>query len=162
MSDEPDTDMDATKPLLARRYGRRWSAPHPGQATTYYHALDDSTAVPFPATVPPLAVKTDIHPGHPSHEAPVSAGVERAHLLIGVAFGCISGSLSGMCLLFAKTGVELLILTVVGDNQFGRWQSWIIVLLLLVTALLQVCRITVLSLIDDWHEAKGTSTAMVS
>jgi hypothetical protein len=135
---DPDARVAATRSLLARRSGRRWSAPHPGQNTTYYHSLDGSAPVAFPATVPLLSVKTL---DHAAEAIPASTGVERARLLIGVAFGCISGSLSGVCLLFAKTGVELLIMTFVGDNQLGRWQSWIIVLLLLFTALLQVCRI---------------------
>lgn len=43
--------------------------------------------------------------------------IERTRLILGVAYGSASGALSGLCLLFAKTGVELLILTVVGDNQ---------------------------------------------
>lgn len=45
------------------------------------------------------------------------AEIERSRLALGVAYGSVSGCLSGLCLLFAKTGVELLILTVVGHNQ---------------------------------------------
>lgn len=63
-------------------------------------------------------------------------------LWLGIAYGSASGTLSGLCLLFAKTGVELLILTVVGHNQFTKWQSWMIVLALLLCALLQVRRLT--------------------
>lgn len=65
---------------------------------------------------------------------------ERIRLWLGIAYGSASGTLSGLCLLFAKTGVELLILTVVGQNQFKRWESWMIVLALLICALLQVGR----------------------
>jgi len=43
--------------------------------------------------------------------------IERSRLMVGVAYGGASGTLSGLCLLFAKTGIELLILTVVGQNQ---------------------------------------------
>lgn len=43
-----------------------------------------------------------------------------------------------MCLLFAKSGVELLVLTIAGKNQFWRWQSWVLVLGLIVCALLQL------------------------
>lgn len=43
--------------------------------------------------------------------------VASTRLLLGVAYGIASGTLSGLCLLFAKTGIELLILTVVGQNQ---------------------------------------------
>ena len=50
----------------------------------------------------------------------------------------MSGILSGMCLIFAKSGVELLLLTVAGYNQFNHWESWILVLGLIIFALLQV------------------------
>lgn len=63
---------------------------------------------------------------------------EKLRLWLGIAYGSASGTMSGLCLLFAKTGVELLILTVVGQNQFKRWESWMIVLALLICALLQV------------------------
>jgi magnesium transporter len=43
-----------------------------------------------------------------------------------------------MCLLFAKSGVELLLLTVGGDNQFWRWQAWLLILGLSAFALLQL------------------------
>lgn len=46
-----------------------------------------------------------------------SAAIEKSRLILGVAYGGASGTLSGLCLLFAKTGIELLILTVVGQNQ---------------------------------------------
>lgn len=46
-----------------------------------------------------------------------NAAMERSRLILGVAYGGVSGTLSGLCLLFAKTGIELLILTVVGQNQ---------------------------------------------
>lgn len=60
-------------------------------------------------------------------------------LVAGLAYGSCSGALSGLGLLFAKTGVELLILsTVGGQNQFGHWQAWMIVLVLLVTDLTQL------------------------
>jgi len=43
-----------------------------------------------------------------------------------------------MCLLFAKSGVELLLLTLGGKNQFWRWQAWLLLLGLGVFALLQL------------------------
>ena len=43
-----------------------------------------------------------------------------------------------MCLIFAKSGVELLVLTVGGENQFWRWESWALVGGLVVFALLQL------------------------
>lgn len=50
-------------------------------------------------------------------ETKSEAATERTRLIIGLAYGIVSGVLSGLCLLFAKTGIELLILTVVGQNQ---------------------------------------------
>ncbi|KAI8459197.1 hypothetical protein BY996DRAFT_6410326 [Phakopsora pachyrhizi] len=65
--------------------------------------------------------------------------VAQLKLMIGVAYGISSGTLSGICLLFAKTGVELLIRTVAGhQNQFDRIQTWLILLILLISALLQL------------------------
>ena len=43
-----------------------------------------------------------------------------------------------MCLLFAKSGVELLLLTLGGSNQFWRWQAWVLLLGLVAFALLQL------------------------
>lgn len=43
-----------------------------------------------------------------------------------------------MCLLFAKSGVELLVLTIGGRNQFWRWEAWVLVLGLVICALLQL------------------------
>jgi magnesium transporter len=43
-----------------------------------------------------------------------------------------------MCLIFAKSGVELLLLTLEGHNQFNRWETWILVLGLGIFALLQL------------------------
>lgn len=57
---------------------------------------------------------------------------------LGMAYASFSGILSGMCLIFAKSGVELLLLTLEGHNQFNRWETWILVLGLGVFALLQL------------------------
>ncbi len=59
-------------------------------------------------------------------------------MLLAISYSSMSGILSGMCLIFAKSGVELLLLTATGYNQFGRWESWVLVLGLIVFALLQV------------------------
>jgi len=67
-----------------------------------------------------------------------SAGIMRTRLLLAVSYASASGILSGMCLLFAKSGVELLILTAKGDNQFWRWEAWALVGGLVGFALLQV------------------------
>ncbi|KAI0669879.1 hypothetical protein C8Q78DRAFT_1171240 [Trametes maxima] len=67
-----------------------------------------------------------------------SARSPRTPLLLASSYASISGILSGMCLLFAKSGVELLLLTIGGNNQFWRWQAWVLVLSLVVFALLQL------------------------
>lgn len=68
-----------------------------------------------------------------------SSGPEsRVPLILSISYASASGILSGMCLLFAKSGVELLLLTVGGDNQFWRWQAWLLILGLCAFALLQL------------------------
>lgn len=62
----------------------------------------------------------------------------RTRISLSISYASVSGILSGMCLLFAKSGVELLLLTVRGDNQFWRWQAWLLVLGLVAFALLQL------------------------
>ncbi|KAG5647986.1 hypothetical protein DXG03_007020 [Asterophora parasitica] len=64
--------------------------------------------------------------------------INRTRLLLAISYASFSGILSGMCLLFAKSGVELLLLTFRGHNQFWRWQAWLLVLGLVVFALLQL------------------------
>ncbi|PWN46785.1 hypothetical protein IE53DRAFT_372024, partial [Violaceomyces palustris] len=64
--------------------------------------------------------------------------VKRTRLGLSVVYGGASGTLSGACLLLAKSGVELLMLTFAGSNQFKRWQSWMLVVIMLAAALLQL------------------------
>jgi hypothetical protein len=64
--------------------------------------------------------------------------VRRTCLGLAVAYGGASGTLSGACLLLAKSGVELLVLTIAGNNQFDRWQSWFLIVVMLAVALLQL------------------------
>ncbi|CUA76662.1 hypothetical protein RSOLAG22IIIB_02129 [Rhizoctonia solani] len=63
---------------------------------------------------------------------------QRSAVCIAVSYAFVSGLLSGMCLIFAKSGVELLVLTIAGHNQFWRWESWILVICLGIFALLQL------------------------
>lgn len=57
----------------------------------------------------------------------------------GLAFGFSSGVLSAHTLLLAKSAVELLVRTIVDHvNQFNRWQSWMILIGLVVLALTQL------------------------
>lgn len=62
----------------------------------------------------------------------------RFRLARGITYGVISGILSAHALLFAKSAVELIIKTVGGENQFNRWQAWMILLALVVLALWQL------------------------
>ena len=63
----------------------------------------------------------------------------RLRLLRGMFFGCVSGILSAHSLLIAKSAVELLVRTIVDrHNQFNRWQSWMILIGLVVFALTQL------------------------
>jgi drug/metabolite transporter (DMT)-like permease len=63
----------------------------------------------------------------------------RVRLARGMAYGAISGILSAHCLLLAKSAVELLVRTIADhSNQFNRWQSWIILLGLVLLALSQL------------------------
>ncbi|KAI0296197.1 hypothetical protein BC826DRAFT_1005822 [Russula brevipes] len=62
----------------------------------------------------------------------------RTPLLLSISYASISGILSGMCLVFAKAGVELLLISIRGNNQFWQWQAWMLVLGLVGFALLQL------------------------
>ncbi|RKF56716.1 putative duf803 domain-containing protein [Erysiphe neolycopersici] len=63
----------------------------------------------------------------------------RVRFLCGLAYGGVSGILSAHSLLVAKSAVELLVRTIVDRvNQFDRWQSWAIILGLIVLALTQL------------------------
>jgi hypothetical protein len=63
----------------------------------------------------------------------------RLRLVRGMFFGCVSGILSAHSLLIAKSAVELLVRTIVDrHNQFDRWQSWMILIGLVMFALTQL------------------------
>ncbi|KAF3491401.1 DUF803 domain-containing protein [Arthroderma uncinatum] len=63
----------------------------------------------------------------------------RIKLFRGMIYGSLSGILSAHCLLLAKTAVELVVRTIADqENQFVRWQSWIILLALVSLALTQM------------------------
>lgn len=55
------------------------------------------------------------------------------------SFGVFGANISSQAMLFAKSGLELLILTVFhGDNQFIYPLTWVLVIALIFTAVLQV------------------------
>jgi hypothetical protein len=65
--------------------------------------------------------------------------ISRIRLARGLAYALISGILSAHSLLVAKTAVELIVRTIVDqNNQFNRYQSWLIVLTLVFFALTQL------------------------
>ncbi|KAF7339476.1 hypothetical protein MSAN_02161900 [Mycena sanguinolenta] len=75
----------------------------------------------------------------PRHnDTPEGRSINRTRLALAISYSSFSGIISGMCLLFAKSGVELLLLTLRGQNQFWRWQAWVLVLGLVAFALLQL------------------------
>ncbi|KAH8835770.1 hypothetical protein DL96DRAFT_1575550 [Flagelloscypha sp. PMI_526] len=67
-----------------------------------------------------------------------NSSIARTRTILAFSYASFSGILSGMCLLFAKSGVELLLLTIQGNNQFWRWQAWMLVFGLVAFALLQL------------------------
>lgn len=70
---------------------------------------------------------------------PVRLRVSRLRLVRGLCYALISGILSAHSLLVAKSAVELLVRTIIDHkNQFGRFQSWLILLALLFFALTQL------------------------
>ncbi|KAF8905578.1 hypothetical protein CPB84DRAFT_1844980 [Gymnopilus junonius] len=69
---------------------------------------------------------------------PTIRSITRTRLLLAVSYASFSGIISGMCLLFAKSGVELLLLTLTDKNQFWRWEAWMLVLGLIIFAVLQL------------------------
>lgn len=74
-----------------------------------------------------------------SHARPDPEAVAKMRLLLAVAFAALSGTLSGLCLLLAKSGVELLVLTFgQGQNQFNRLGSWALVGVMIFAALAQL------------------------
>lgn len=64
---------------------------------------------------------------------------ERLQTVIGITYGMVGGMISSQSIIFAKSGIELLLLSISGKNQFDKPLSWIIVTALVITALLQVC-----------------------
>ncbi|KAI7869791.1 hypothetical protein BDF14DRAFT_1741711 [Spinellus fusiger] len=60
-------------------------------------------------------------------------------LMLGISFGVFGANISSQAMLFAKSGMELLILSVFyGDNQFIYPMTWLIVLVLVFTAIVQL------------------------
>lgn len=86
----------------------------------------------------PLIDRKALSTSRPATPTRFDSVTERTRLLLSVSYASVSGILSGMCLIFAKSGVELLLLTIGGKNQFWRWEAWVLLLGLAVFALLQL------------------------
>lgn len=59
-------------------------------------------------------------------------------LFLAASYSSASGIMGGMSLVVSKCAVELVILTAQGDNQFWRWEAWVLVIGLFVSFILQV------------------------
>ena len=65
--------------------------------------------------------------------------MEEMKKYIGISYGVISGNVSSQSILFAKSGLELIILSVVLDkNQLQYALTWILLIMMVMTAVLQV------------------------
>ncbi|CAI2178123.1 16402_t:CDS:2, partial [Funneliformis geosporum] len=65
--------------------------------------------------------------------------LKKFQTILGISYGCVGGMISSQSLLFAKSGLELLLLSILNcDNQFNQPLSWFIVVALAFTALLQL------------------------
>ncbi|KAF8622455.1 hypothetical protein AX15_006978 [Amanita polypyramis BW_CC] len=120
---------------LSRRHDQLVSSPLNASTISLQLASEpnEQTSLldPKPVSTPPLG------------DSPTDAYVDlhtlaRTRILVAISYASFSGILSGMCLLFAKSGVELLLLTIKGNNQFWRWEAWMLILGLVSFALLQL------------------------
>ncbi|GAA5944628.1 hypothetical protein JCM10213_008090 [Rhodosporidiobolus nylandii] len=118
------------EPLLARSY-------HPKVRTLEDQSLSHSRPPHIGVDLEAAAPVRRVHAKE--KDAAVAAHSTRTKTWLAVAYGATSGTLSGLCLLFTKTGIELLILTVTGrGNQFGHVEPWIIIAVLLICELCQL------------------------
>jgi magnesium transporter len=70
---------------------------------------------------------------------PLQIRVNRLRLARGLSYGLVSGILSAHSLLVAKSAVELIVRTIIDrNNQFNRFESWLILIALLFFALTQL------------------------
>ncbi|KZT65147.1 hypothetical protein DAEQUDRAFT_731770 [Daedalea quercina L-15889] len=114
-------------------------------STTATNAVDHTERTPLIDRKPrPQSYIRSKSPSPSGSQSIISSAISfttksaRTPLFLAGSYASFSGIISGMCLLFAKSGVELLILTIGGDNQFWRWQAWLLLISLGVCALLQL------------------------
>ncbi|GAA5864497.1 hypothetical protein JCM3774_005146 [Rhodotorula dairenensis] len=88
---------------------------------------------------PPPALHLPSPHAQSTTPASVDDALASTRLWLALAFGATSGTLSGLCLLFTKTGMDLVIQTLVNrNNQFGHLEAWALLLVLLVCELAQL------------------------
>ncbi|KAH8925131.1 hypothetical protein BT69DRAFT_1279977 [Atractiella rhizophila] len=143
LSSDP-TSQAIHKQLLLRRSQGRVPIQRPLRFHKRYHSLDSSRILP-PLPLPTSRTNIVRSAGGQveGEEAKVEAmdrkKVERLQFLVGAGYGASSGCLSGLCLLFAKTGTELLIQSIAGpQNHFKHPEPWAIVIVLLLAAIAQL------------------------
>lgn len=128
--------------VLMHRNGLMSSLPRAGRGPMRDYGSTRARGTSSPSHAPMISDLEDLERKSTSAAAIAAAqhdpAVRRTCLGLAVAYGGASGTLSGACLLLAKSGVELLVLTIAGDNQFDRWQSWFLVVVMLLAALLQL------------------------
>lgn len=127
--------------VLVQRGGPSSTVPKPGTQNGKGYGSLNTRRVSFSLspTLPPSPVEV-------AEQASVSSpfanskdpAVRRMSLWLAAAYSSASGTLSGACLLLAKSGVDLLVLTLNGHNQFDRWESYSLVIIMLIAALLQL------------------------
>ena len=141
----PDTQSDA-RPLAVeevlsntelgkRVHGTLPVEPPPRTAKYGTVQLGGRGAPPRPPQPPPARTALSDAGPLPPFDSPSK---RTTVVCLAVAYSAASGTLSGICLLLAKSGVDLLLLTLRGDNQFGMWQAWLLVGIMLTAALLQL------------------------
>ncbi|BGP52957.1 hypothetical protein JCM8202_004039 [Rhodotorula sphaerocarpa] len=141
------TESTATEraPLLSSQHAERQSK-YREASTRFAQRIDPvrprALELPAPATAPTSGTAAAAAKSLPSQTPPVAEilqAADRTRLGLAIAYGATSGSLSGLCLLFTKTGMDLVIQTLVNrNNQFGHLEAWALLIVLLVCELAQL------------------------
>ncbi|CAD6980740.1 unnamed protein product [Tilletia controversa] len=137
-----------------RAAGHKTYAGHPNPSRPNGSAANDSTPsakgmTPSPSTLSTISTSSsssstasatsDGQASLAPSLADLDPGIRRTKTLLALAYAGASGTLSGACLLLAKSGIELVVLSLTGsDHQFGRWQSWALLGIMLAAAVLQL------------------------
>lgn len=117
----------------------------PFRPTSALHRPSDPDAVSNISAIHPIDTKTvRFLPVEEDFMAPLANDQQRTLTLCGLAFAAASGTLSGLCLVLAKSSIELVIATIDhwtngrGQNEFTRIETWFLVAGLALAAVLQL------------------------